>query len=36
VNREIYERFKERYEIVIEEMPKQSGVAEAGRLDRKT
>jgi hypothetical protein len=36
VNREIYERFKERYEIVIEEMPKQSGVAEAGRLDRRT
>jgi hypothetical protein len=26
-NREIYERLKERYEIVIEDMPKQSGLA---------
>ncbi len=29
VNKEIYEKFKERYEIVIEEMPKQSGMAKA-------
>jgi hypothetical protein len=36
VNKEIYERFKERYEIVIEEMPKQSGIAEAGSSDRGT
>jgi hypothetical protein len=36
VNKEVYERFKERYEIVIEEMPKQSGMAKAGSLDRET
>jgi hypothetical protein len=36
VNREIYERFKERYEIVIEEMPKQSGIAKAGSSERGT
>ena len=28
MNREIYERFKERYEIVVEDLPKQSGMAE--------
>ena len=28
-NKAIYERFKERYEIVVEEMPDQSGTAEA-------
>ena len=27
MNKEIYERFKERYEIVIEDFPKQSGMA---------
>lgn len=30
-NKEIYDKFKERYEIVIEDMPKQSGMAEAMR-----
>ncbi len=34
VNNDIYERLKERYEIVIEEIQKQSGVAEAMRLGR--
>jgi hypothetical protein len=34
MNKEIYERFKERYEIVVEDMPKQSGMAKATRLDR--
>jgi hypothetical protein len=34
MNREIYERFKERYEIVVEDMPKQSGMARATRPDR--
>ena len=34
VNKEIYEKFKERYEIVVEDMPKQSGMANATRLDR--
>ncbi len=34
VNKEIYERFKERYEIVVEDMPKQSGMAKAIKLDR--
>ncbi len=34
MNKEIYERFKERYEIVIEDMPKQSGMAKAIRSDR--
>jgi len=34
VNKEIYERFKERYEIVVEDMPKQSGMAKATRSDR--
>ena len=29
MNKEIYERFKERYEIVIEDMPKQSGMAKS-------
>jgi hypothetical protein len=36
VNREVYERFKERYEIVIEDMPKQSGIAKAGGSERGT
>jgi len=35
-NKEIYERFKERYEIVVEDMPKQSGMVKAGSLDRGT
>jgi hypothetical protein len=34
MNKEIYERFKERYEIIIEDMPKQSGMAKAMRSDR--
>jgi hypothetical protein len=34
VNREIYERFRERYEIVIEDTPKQSGMARAADPDR--
>jgi len=34
MNKEIYERFKERYEIVVEDMPKQSGMAKALRSDR--
>jgi len=34
MNKEIYEKFKERYEIVVEDIPKQSGVAKATRLDR--
>ena len=34
MNREIYERFKERYEIVVEDMPKQSGMAKAVKLER--
>ena len=34
MNREIYERFKKRYEIVVEDMPKQSGMARAAILDR--
>ena len=34
MNNEIYERFKERYEIVIEDMPKQSGMAKNIRPDR--
>jgi len=34
MNKEIYERFKERYEIVVEDMPKQSGMAEATRSKR--
>jgi hypothetical protein len=29
MNKEIYEKFKERYEIVVESMPKQSGIANA-------
>ena len=33
-NKEIYERFKERYEIVVEDMPKQSGMAKATRSKR--
>ena len=36
VNKEIYERFKERYEIVIEKMPKQSGMAKNAVSGRKT
>ena len=34
MNKEIYEKFKERYEIVVEDMPKQSGMAKAIRPDR--
>jgi hypothetical protein len=34
MNKEIYERFKERYEIVIQELPKQSGMAKAMLSDR--
>jgi len=34
MNKEIYEKFKERYEIVVEDMPKQSGMAKATRSDR--
>jgi len=34
MNKEIYERFKERYEIVIEDMPKQSGMAESMKSAR--
>ncbi len=34
MNKEIYERFKERYEIVVEDMPKQSGMAKAMRSDK--
>ncbi len=33
-NKAIYERFKERYEIVIEDMPKQSGLAKSLRSER--
>ena len=33
MNKEIYEKFKERYEIVVEDMPKQSGMAKAIRSD---
>ncbi len=36
MNLEIYERFKERYEIVVEDMPKQSGMAKATRSDRES
>jgi hypothetical protein len=34
MNKEIYERFKERYEVVVEDMPKQSGMAKTMRPDR--
>jgi hypothetical protein len=34
MNKEIYERFKERYEIVVEDMPKQSGMAKAMKSDK--
>lgn len=34
VNKEIYERFKERYEIVIEDVPKQSGLARTSTSGR--
>ncbi len=34
MNKEIYEKFKERYEIVVEDLPKQSGMAEATRSKR--
>jgi hypothetical protein len=36
MNEEIYKKFKERYEIVVEDMPKQSGMARAGSSDRGT
>ncbi len=35
MNKEIYERFKERYEIVVEDVPKQSGMAKAVRPNRR-
>ena len=34
MNKEIYERLKERYEIVVEDMPKQSVMTKATRSDR--
>jgi hypothetical protein len=34
MNKEIYERFKDRYEIVVEVMPKQSGIAKAAGPNR--
>ncbi len=34
MNEEIYKKFKERYEIVVEDMPKQSGMAKATRSKR--
>lgn len=36
MNKEIYEKFKERYEIVVEDMPRQSGMAKATMSDRGT
>ena len=33
-NKEIYEQFKQRYEIVVEDVPKQSGVVKAMKADR--
>jgi hypothetical protein len=36
MNKEIYEKFKERYEIVVEDMPEQSGMAKTTLIDRKT
>jgi hypothetical protein len=35
MNKEIYERFKERYEIVVEDLPKQSAIAKTKLADRK-
>ena len=35
MNEEIYEKFKERYEIVVEDLPKQSNVAKANASKRK-
>jgi hypothetical protein len=34
MNKEIYDRFKERYEIVVEERQRESGVAEATQTDK--
>ncbi len=34
MNKDIYEKFKERYEIVVEDMPKQSGLAKSLRSER--
>ncbi len=34
MNKEIYEMFKERYEIVVEDMPRQLGMANAAMSDR--
>ena len=34
MNEKIYKKFKERYEIVVEDMPKQSGMAKATRSNR--
>ncbi len=36
MNEEIYEKFRERYEIVVEDMPKQSGMAGAIRSARES
>jgi peptidyl-prolyl cis-trans isomerase C len=35
MNKEIYERFKQRYEIVVEDLPKQSGMATAVEPNRR-
>jgi hypothetical protein len=35
MNEEIYKKFKERYEIVVEDLPKQSGIAKTRPSDRK-
>jgi hypothetical protein len=34
MNKEIYEKFKERYEIVVEDVSKQSDMASAMRSER--
>ena len=36
MNKDIYETFKARYEIVIENMPQEPGVAKAAALDKGT
>ena len=36
MNKEIYEKFKERYEIIVEDMPEQSGMVKASRVQRVT
>jgi len=35
MNEDIYKKFKERYEIVVEDLPKQSGIAKTRPSDRK-